>query len=119
VSCIDFRLDHGIARKSVSPSLKLLDHLGLIEIEPGPRLVNVFRLSRRWCLLSTSLLYIRASAVREQGPAPSPVPRLKGSSRSDGRCLVTGQHATAHNLKQGLPLGLGMGSSRKAPCQAD
>jgi hypothetical protein len=27
-------------------------------------------------LLSTSLLYIRASAVREQGPAPSPVPRL-------------------------------------------
>ena len=23
--------------------LKLLDHLGLIEIEPGPRLVNVFR----------------------------------------------------------------------------
>ena len=70
-------------------------------------------------LLSTSLLYIRASAVREQGPAPSPVPRLKGTSRSDGRCLVTGQHATAHDLKQGLPLGLGMGSSRKAPCQAD
>jgi hypothetical protein len=32
----------------VSPSLKLLDHLGLIEIEPGPRLVNVFRLSNRW-----------------------------------------------------------------------
>ena len=43
VSYVDFRLDHGIGRKSVSPSLKLLDHLGLIDIEPGPRLVNVFR----------------------------------------------------------------------------
>ena len=47
VSYVDFRLDHGIGRKSVSPSLKLLDHLGLIEIEPGPRLVNIFKLSRR------------------------------------------------------------------------
>ena len=43
VSCTDFRLDHHIARKAVSPSLKLLDHLGRIEIEPGPRLINVFR----------------------------------------------------------------------------
>jgi hypothetical protein len=32
----------------VSPSLKLLDHLGLIEIEPGSRLVNIFRFSNRW-----------------------------------------------------------------------
>jgi hypothetical protein len=48
VSYVDFRLDHHIARKSVSPSLKLLDHLGLIEIEPGPRLVNIFRFSNRW-----------------------------------------------------------------------
>jgi hypothetical protein len=48
VSYADFRLDHHISRKAVSPSLKLLDHLGLIEIEPGPRLVNVFKLSNRW-----------------------------------------------------------------------
>ena len=48
VSYTDFRLDHHIARKAVSPSLKPLDHLGLIEIEPGPRLVNVFRFSNRW-----------------------------------------------------------------------
>ena len=48
VSCIAFRLDHGIGRKAVSPSLKLLDHLGLIEIEPRPRLINVFRFSNRW-----------------------------------------------------------------------
>jgi len=47
VSYVAFRLDHHIARKAVSPSLKLLDHLGLIEIEPGPRLVNVFRFSIR------------------------------------------------------------------------
>ena len=47
VSYTDFRLDHHIARKTASPSLKLLDHLGLIEIEPGPRLVNIFRFSNR------------------------------------------------------------------------
>jgi hypothetical protein len=39
VSYVAFRLDHHIGRKAVSPSLKLLDHLGLIEIEPGPHLV--------------------------------------------------------------------------------
>jgi hypothetical protein len=33
VSYVDFRLDHHIARKAVSPSLKLLDRLGLIDIE--------------------------------------------------------------------------------------
>ena len=38
VTYVDFRLDHHIARKAVSPSLKLLDHPGLIDIEPGPRL---------------------------------------------------------------------------------
>jgi hypothetical protein len=48
VSYADFRVDHHIGRQSISPSLKLLDHLGLIEIEPGPRLVNVFRFSNRW-----------------------------------------------------------------------
>ncbi|UFX47068.1 hypothetical protein HAP47_0010525 [Bradyrhizobium sp. 41S5] len=48
VSYTDFRADHHIGRQSISPSLKLLDHLGLIDIEPGPRLVNVFRFSNRW-----------------------------------------------------------------------
>ena len=37
VSYTDFRLDHHIGRQSISVSLKLLDHLGLIEVEPGPR----------------------------------------------------------------------------------
>jgi hypothetical protein len=36
VAYVDLRLDHHIGRKAVSPSLKLLDHLGLIEISPGP-----------------------------------------------------------------------------------
>jgi hypothetical protein len=48
ISYVGFALDHHIARKAVSPSLKLLHGLGLIEIEPGPRLVNIFRLSNRW-----------------------------------------------------------------------
>jgi hypothetical protein len=48
VSYVDFMLDHHMAPKVVSPSLKLLDRLGLIEIETGPRGSNVFRLSNRW-----------------------------------------------------------------------
>jgi len=48
VSYTEFRFDHHIGRQSISPSVKLLDHLGLIDIEPGPRLINVFRLSTRW-----------------------------------------------------------------------
>jgi hypothetical protein len=42
------RVFAAIGRKSISASLKLLDHLGLIEIEPGPRLISTFRLSNRW-----------------------------------------------------------------------
>ena len=38
VSYTDFRLDHHIGRQNISKSLKLLDHVGLIEIEPGPGL---------------------------------------------------------------------------------
>jgi hypothetical protein len=52
VSYVDFRLDHHIGRRAISISLKLLDNLGLIEIEPGPRLVNVFRFSNRCRLRS-------------------------------------------------------------------
>jgi hypothetical protein len=48
VSYVDFMLDHHMAPKVVSPSLKLLDRLGLIEIETGRRGSNVFRLSNRW-----------------------------------------------------------------------
>ena len=48
VSYTDFRLDHHIGRQNISVSLKLLHGLGLIEVEPGVRLVNHFRLSNRW-----------------------------------------------------------------------
>ena len=48
VSYVGFGMDHHVTRMAVSPSLKLLDHLGLIQIEPGRRLVNVFRFSNRW-----------------------------------------------------------------------
>ena len=68
VSYTDFRLDHHITRKAVSPSLKLLDHLGLIEIEPGPRLVNVFRLSRRWCSIDAVEAKRLAELAREVKP---------------------------------------------------
>ena len=68
VSYTDFRLDHHIARKAVSPSLKLLDHLGLIEIEPGPRLVNVFRFSNRWRTVDEVEAARLAALAREVKP---------------------------------------------------
>jgi hypothetical protein len=48
VSYLAFMLDHHMAPQVVSPSLRLLDRLGLIEIETGRRGSNVFRLSNRW-----------------------------------------------------------------------
>ena len=68
VSYVDFRLDHHIARKAVSPSLKLLDHLGLIDIEPGPRLVNVFRFSNRWRTIDAVEAARLAALAREVKP---------------------------------------------------
>jgi hypothetical protein len=48
VSYTDFSLTYHIGRQSISVSLKLLSHLGLIEVEPGVRLCNRFKLSNRW-----------------------------------------------------------------------
>jgi hypothetical protein len=66
VSFVDFSLNHGIGRQSVSPSLKLLDHLGLIEIAPGPRLVNIFRLSNRWRTIDAVEAVRLAALARER-----------------------------------------------------
>ena len=80
VSYVDFRLDHHIGRRSVSPALKLLDHLGLIEIEPGPRLVNVFKLSNRWWTIDEIEAARLAALAREVqqhrrfGKPPGPKP---------------------------------------------
>jgi hypothetical protein len=68
VSYVGFSLDHHIARKAVSPSLKLLDHLGLIEIEPGERLVNVFRFSNRWRTIDAVEAKRLAELAREVKP---------------------------------------------------
>jgi hypothetical protein len=68
VSYKGFRLDHGVSRQLISPSLKLLDHLGLIEIEPGTRLVNVFRLSNRWRGIDTAEATRLSALAREVQP---------------------------------------------------
>jgi hypothetical protein len=68
VSYVDFRLDHHIGRRSISVSLKLLDHLGLIDIEPGPRLVNVFRFSNRWRTVDEVEAVRLAELAREVKP---------------------------------------------------
>jgi hypothetical protein len=68
VSYVGFALDFRIARKAVSPSLKLLDHLGLIDIAPGKRLVNVFRLSGRWRGIDAASAQRLAALARERKP---------------------------------------------------
>ena len=65
ISFTSFRLDHHIGRQNISPSLKLLDHLGLIEIAPGRRLVNVFRFSNRWRTIDAVEAVRLAALARE------------------------------------------------------
>ena len=48
VTYSDLMFTHHIGRPSISKGLKALDALGMIDIEPGPRAGNVFRLSNRW-----------------------------------------------------------------------
>jgi hypothetical protein len=88
-----------MGRKLVSPSLKLLDHLGRIEIEPGPRLVNVFKLSRRWCTIDEVEAVRLAALAREVKPhrtfekrrEPKPVksPKLASLPASHSRVSST------------------------------
>ena len=68
VSYTDFGETYHVGRQSISPSLKLLDHLGLIEVEPGPRLVNVFRFSNRWRVIDEVEAERLADLAREVKP---------------------------------------------------
>ena len=85
VSYTSFWLDHNIEGKLVSPSLKLLNHLGMIDIESGPYRSNVFRLSTRWrtidALEAARLVKLarlpkppRVAAPKPPKPAPTPKP---------------------------------------------
>jgi hypothetical protein len=82
-----FRLDHHFGRQVISRSLKLLDHLGFVDIRPGARLVNIFTLSDRWLSADQVEAGRLAALAREvkphrtferrpaQKPAPAPQPR--------------------------------------------
>ena len=41
-------LEFHVGRQSISKGLKMLDRLGMIEVEAGPRCSNRFRFSNRW-----------------------------------------------------------------------
>ena len=68
ISYTSFRMDHHFGRQTLSPSLKQLDHLGLIDIAPGPRLVNVFRLSNRWRVIGVVEAARLSELAREVKP---------------------------------------------------
>jgi hypothetical protein len=84
VSYVDFRLDHHIARKAVSRALELLDHLGLIEIKPGPRLVNVFRFSNRRRTVDEVEVKRLAARAREVKPHRTFEKRLEAKPTKPG-----------------------------------
>ena len=81
VSYTSFWLDHNIEGKLVSPSLKLLDHLGLIDIESGPNRSTVFRLSTRWrtidALEAARLVKLARLPKPPRVVAPKPAPTPK------------------------------------------
>jgi len=84
ISYAAFSMDHHLARRALSPALKQLDALGMIDISPGPRLVNVFRLSRRWCAIDADEAERLSALARELKPhrtferrEPKPVPKPK------------------------------------------
>jgi hypothetical protein len=68
VSYTTLMLEFHIGRQSISKGLKLLDRLGLIDIEPGLRLVNVFRLSNRWRTIDEVEAVRLAALAREVLP---------------------------------------------------
>ena len=98
VSYVDFRLDHHIARRAVSPSLKLLDHLGLIDIEPGPRLVNVFRFSNRWRTVDEVEAERLAALAREVKPHRTfETARAEAGEAAEAHAANVGGRATARH----------------------
>jgi hypothetical protein len=54
VSYVEFMHIYRVGRPTISAGLKALDGLGFIEITPGPRSGNVFRLSNRWASIDAS-----------------------------------------------------------------
>ena len=68
VSYVAFSLDHHIGQQSISAALKLLNDLGLIDIEPGTHLVNVFRFSHRWRTIDEVEAVRLAALAREVKP---------------------------------------------------
>jgi hypothetical protein len=68
VSYTEFQLDHHIGRQNISVSLKLLHGVGLIEVEPGPRLTNIFRLSNRWRTIDEVEVARLSELAREPQP---------------------------------------------------
>ncbi|MGO4677670.1 hypothetical protein AB4Z40_32775 [Bosea sp. 2YAB26] len=80
-----FRLDHRFGRQTLSPSLTLLDRLGLIDIAVGPRFVNVFSLSDRWRSVNEDEALRLTAQARELKPprtAREPKPQRPAAAKA-------------------------------------
>ena len=89
------RLDYHIGRKSVSPALKQLSALGLLDIQPGPRLVNIFRFSNCWRTIDA------VEAVRKYNAAArSDIPAQKRSAAVRNRWSRTALTSTSAGVRR-------------------
>ena len=75
ITFASFMADHHFGRPSISGGLKALDALGWIDITPGPRSGNVFRLSNRWRAIS------EADAARLSREARKVLPHRRFETR--------------------------------------
>jgi hypothetical protein len=55
---------HHIDRRSISPGLKAVIALGMVDVRPGPRLGGVYRLSQRWAGIDAAAAARLAESAR-------------------------------------------------------
>ena len=113
VSFTSFRLDHHIWRQDISSSLKLLDHLGLIDIEPGPHLVNVFRFSNRWRTID-EVEAVRLAALALEVKPHRRFERAKGgSNKADVGANVASLALETKPVKPPKPMAMARSHARR------
>ena len=84
ISYLDLEYSHGCANNSIALSIRTLNCVGLIDIEPGPRLGRQYRLSDRWTAIRSETeverLIAMAREIKSRGHQESGLrtPMLRG-----------------------------------------
>ena len=99
VSYLALKDDHHVDRRSISSGIKQVIALGLVDVRPGPRLVNIFQHSQRWRSIDA------AAAERLSGEARRVLPSRRfekapvvdsGRDAPDSRPIAADAQPTAY-----------------------